>query len=351
MITRKVDWQDASPAGFTYSWVKKIAEQVDQLKVICLEKGDASGLENVEIYSLGKEKGFGKLRKFLRFQKFAWRLVRQADGIFCHQNPEYTILIAPYAKLFGKKIVSWYTHKEVSWRLYLVNLLADKILTASAESCRLKNRKKIEVVGHGIDIQKFKVQSPKSKITGRESKFRILSIGRISPVKDYETLIKAIENLISKDKKIEVQIVGGPVLENEKKYFDNLRQLVKEKKLEEYIKFLGAVPHSQIVPYYQDCDLFINLSQTGSVDKAVLEAMACQKLVLTSNEAFVNILNDQRLLFEPKSLQDLAKKIVNLMNLPPEEKEKIGQQLRDKVVKNHNLDNLVDLLDNNFRSV
>jgi len=40
----------------------------------------------------------------------------------------------------------------------------DKILTASEESCRLKNRKKIEVAGHGINVDKFKVQSSKLKV-------------------------------------------------------------------------------------------------------------------------------------------------------------------------------------------
>ena len=104
MITRKIDRYDPL-AGFAYGWIKRIASEVDQLDVLCLEKGDLSGLpENIKIYSLGKEKGVSRLKRFVRFQLFALRLVPKCNGIFCHMNPEYTIAIAPYAKIFRKKI-------------------------------------------------------------------------------------------------------------------------------------------------------------------------------------------------------------------------------------------------------
>ena len=105
MITRKVDRYDPL-AGFAYGWVKKIAQNLTQLDVLCLEKGDITGLpENVKIYSLGKEKKNSRLKRFLKFQSLALKLVPKSDGVFCHMNPEYTIAIAPYAKLFRKKIM------------------------------------------------------------------------------------------------------------------------------------------------------------------------------------------------------------------------------------------------------
>jgi len=371
MLTRKVDRADTSPAGFTYNWVKKLGERLDKLYVITWQKSDRSNLpENIKIISLSGN----KFKKIFTLQKELLKILPKVDGIFCHQNPEYTILCGILAKIYRKKIISWYTHKQVSWKLHLVNLLADKILTASKESCRLKNRKKIVVTGHGIDIEKFKPlsfhrkeppslspPSSRGEIEGGE-KFIILSVGRISPVKDYETLIEAIEILTKhtissifslpgrkeslfsgKGKEaILVQIIGAPALDKDKKYFEKLKNLVKRKKLENCIKFLGPIPHNQILPYYQNCDLFINLSQTGSVDKAVLEAMACEKLVITCNEAFANILNDKRLLFEPKNPRNLAQKIINLMNLSNEEKEKINYSLRREVIKNHNLNKLIE---------
>jgi len=342
-ITRKIDKNDAL-AGFTFQWVKKFAAKVDALNVICLEKGDISGLpENVKIYSLGKERGAGKLAKFWNFQKYAFQFVKKSDGIFCHQNPIYTILIAPWAKLQYKKIITWYTHGKVSFQLRLVNLLADVILTASPESFRLKS-KKVIVTGHGIDTDFFR-PAPTTSYKSQATRYKILSIGRISPVKDYETLIEAIDILVNKNniKNIQVNIIGAPGLKTQEDYLKKLKAEVENKNLKEYISFLGPKPYPELPQFYQNCDLFVNLSRTGSVDKAVLEAMACGKLVLTSNEAFVNILKNKgaELMVKPNSPDDLAERIAALASLDVKTRTSIEAKLREEVVQNHNLDHLV----------
>ncbi|MBU2068030.1 hypothetical protein KKE13_00380, partial [Patescibacteria group bacterium] len=188
MITRKVDRDDAQ-AGFTYGWVKKMGQQGDVLKVICLEKGNTKGLSNnVEVFSLGKENGKNKLREFINFYRGAFKFIGKVDGVFCHQNPEYTILIGPLAKLRRKKIVSWYSHKAINWRVKLMAFFAEKIITPTQEGFGLKSDKKV-VVGHGIDTELFKPAEQKNK----NDIFRVISVGRISPIKNYETLIEAIE--------------------------------------------------------------------------------------------------------------------------------------------------------------
>ena len=87
----------------------------------------------------------------------------------------------------------------------------------------------------------------------------------------------------------------------------------------------------------------MNLSGTGSVDKAVLEAMACGKTVLTSNEAFVNILKNKgtELMVKPNSPDDLAERIAALASLDVKTRTSIEAKLREEVVQNHNLDHLV----------
>jgi len=341
MITRKIDRKDASPAGFTYTWVKKIGEKLEKLYVITWQESDRGDLpNNIEIISLSGSKWL----KIFSIQIKLWKILSKVDGIFCHQNPEYTILSAPLVKLFRKRVVSWHTHGSVNWKLKLVNLLTDKILTASESSCRLKNRKKIEVVGHGIDIEKFSKFPEEYK-----GKFRIISVGRISPTKDLETLIKAISILKNKGiTDLEVQIIGGSVLKIDEKYFKALKEINKKEKLENQIKFLGLIPHNQILPYLQNCDLFINLSQTGSVDKAVLEAMACEVMVLTSNEAFHSIIGSS-LMVKGNNIKDLAQKIKWVMDLLKEKRKQVGEHLRQEVVKNHNLDNLVKKIINQFK--
>ena len=359
MVTRKIDRHDPL-AGFAYGWVKKIAADLDQLKVLCLEKGDTSDLpDNIKIYSLGKEKGAGRFKRFLRFQILALKLVPTVDGVFCHMNPEYTIAIAPYAKLFRKKIVSWYTHGKVSKKMKLMEKLANTILTASKESFRLAS-KKVIATGHGIDTAFFHPPAPgqetvtKFYLEGREAgelaTFKILSIGRISPTKDYESLIKAVDTLVNKKgiKNIHVNIVGGPGLPEQEVYLKNLKLMVEKMKLQGVVSFLGAISNVETVGYYQDADLFINLSHTGSVDKAVLEAMSCGTMVLTSNDAFKPIVSEDFMVSQNQP-DKLAEKIEWVISLPEDQKKKMKEKFRQEVVSNHDLNNLAKKIVGQFK--
>jgi len=176
MITRKVDEKDSSPAGFTYNWVKKIGQKLEKLYVITWQKSNRGDLpDNIEIISLSDN-------KFLKIFVLQFKLLKilpKVDGVFCHQNPEYTILSAFLTKIFRKKIVSWYTHKAVNWRRHLLERLTNKIITVSDKSFRKPLfLKKVKIVGHGIDVDYFVPNKQDKEIN---NKFRIISIGRISP--------------------------------------------------------------------------------------------------------------------------------------------------------------------------
>src|SRR3989338_76010 len=150
-VTRKIDRND-SRTGFVFDWLTKLAAKLDKLYVICQEKGDAAGLpSNIEIHSLGKEQGLGKLVQGFNLLSLSFSLGRKADGFFVHMMPVYAIVSGVASKLLGKKMIFWYVHKSVDWKLRLAEKFADEIFTASAESFRLKSDK-VRIVGHGINI-------------------------------------------------------------------------------------------------------------------------------------------------------------------------------------------------------
>ncbi|MCP6718276.1 MAG: glycosyltransferase family 4 protein [Patescibacteria group bacterium] len=339
IISQKVDINDDN-LGFFHYWLEKFAGKLEKVYVVCLSKGKHNLPENVLVYSLGKEKSYSKLRQLFRLQKFLFKNLKEVDGVFVHMCPIYAITSFPLVKIFRKKMILWYLHKSVNWKLKLAEKLVDKILTASKESCRLKSRKKIEIVGHGVDVEVFKpsynIDDMDLDATAENRKFKILSAGRIAPVKDQETLIRAADILVNQKniKNIKVQILGTPLENHEKEYFEQLRNLIQEKKLEEYIKFSGSIPYNKMPEYYQDSDLVINLSHTGSIDKVVLEAMASGCLILTCNEAFKSMLSNQYL-FQKKNPQELAEKIINLKSA------KKDRKLREIVVENYNLNVLI----------
>ncbi|HPA25364.1 MAG TPA: glycosyltransferase [bacterium] len=338
--TRKVDKNDER-TGFVSGWLLELSKHLSKLIVICQEKGDISDLpKNIEVYSLGKEKGYNKLKQITNFQFLMAKKIKEVNGIFSHMVPHYAVLAGPWSKIYHKKLVQWYVHKTVSPWLKMANMFVDEYVTTNPESFQLKTKKPINYFGHGINVNKFKpITSYQLPITS----FIILSISRISPSKNIDLMIKAIEKILNENPElkdvIQLQIIGGPALKEQQKYYDSLADYIVENKLTNNIQLLGPMSPEKVLPYYQNCDLFLNLSETGSVDKAVLEAMACEKIVLTSNVAFKNIVPAQLFLAE-KNIDLLANKTLEIYNLSQEEKGNLQKKLRQEIVDNHNLKNL-----------
>ncbi len=346
IITQKVDLNDDN-LGFFHGWLEKFSEKLDKLYIICLAQGDYDLPSNVSVYSLGKEKGVSKIIQLIRLQKNLAQILPKVDGVFIHMCSIYAIASFPLVKIFNKKMILWHVHKSINWKLKLAERYVDKILTASEQSCRLKNREKIEIVGHGVDVELFKPGYSPDGVnwnTALENKkFKILIAGRIAPIKDHETLIRAVDVLVNQKniQDIKVNIVGSSLEDYEKEYFEKLKNLIQEKRLESYINFLGSVPHSKMPKYYQESDLVINLTSSGSFDKVLLEAMASGCLVLTCNMVFANILND-KYLFKKKDFQELTEKIIELKKVDK------SDTLRKIVIKHHNLDNLIEKIVGHF---
>ncbi len=333
MITRRVD-KDDGLAGFTFNWIKKLAVNLDQLEVICLEKGNTEGLPaNVRVYSLGKEKGKSRWHKFWRFQSLAKSIVLKVDGVFAHQNPEYGILISLWTKLYRKKLIAWYVHKEVSLRLRCLNFLADKMVSVSRKSFRL-NSKKVVFLHHGIDTDIFSFRKKEP-----HKEWRFLSVSRISKTKNIHLMLDVIRDLKKRiNHPIVLKIAGEASLDQDKKYLESLKKRISDEGLDSNVRFLGSVANDKTPELYQEADIFFNFSQTGSVDKAVLEAMSSGTLVFVSNEAFSGILEPINPLMY---VRDFSRADRQLENLLTQADQSLARKLRDYVVSHHNLDDLV----------
>lgn len=347
IITQKVD-EDDSNLGFFVGWLEKLAQKLDRVYVICLWQGKHKLPGNVKVLSLAKEKGASKIEQIFRLKFFLLKHLKEVDGVFCHMAPIYAILAYPLARLFGKKMVLWFLHRETNWKLKMASRLVDTILTASEESCQLKNRGKIKVVGAGVDTEVFK---PGASLP--TEKFNVLNIGRISEIKDQATLVRAIDILVNQRhiNGVQVKIVGEPIDAEEKKYAGRIMDLAGEKGLEDYIKFLGPVSYGEAPRLYQVSDALVNLCPTGGMDKVVLEAMASGILVLAANLTFQKEfgLYAGKLIFQHADPMELADKIIGLKRLSREERGKMGQYLRQRVLQEHNLDGLMLKIINEFK--
>jgi glycosyltransferase involved in cell wall biosynthesis len=332
IITQKVDRND-SILGFFHAWIKSFSQYFQKITVICLEKGDYDLPENVRVLSLGKERHAFNSNIFHRFL-YAIKLIKISiterksyDAVFIHMIPEYVILGGIFWKIFRKDIYLWYAHKTVSLRLKIAEKFVTNFFTASEKSFRLPS-KKVMITGQGIDVDYFK---PQNKSGGNNIK--ILSIGRISPIKNIHILID-VAKLLKNDglNTFAIELIGNPIAALDWDYLESLKDKIKENKLENNFIFIGKIPNNKVVEYLNDGNIFVNLSGTGSLDKAVLEAMACGLQVLTSNEAFRNILPPENI--TSNNANEVFKKIKNLS------KKTADSMLRETIVKHHNLDNL-----------
>lgn len=344
IITQKVALNDDN-LGFFHRWVEKFSEKLDEVYVICLWQGKTNLAQNVRVYSLGKEKGFSKIRQLLRFQKNLIQIFPKVDGVFVHMCPIYVIFSFPLAKIFNKKIILWYAHAKTHFLAKIAENLVAKILTPSQDSFLYKKRK-VMVTGHGVDTEIFKPKRDLSKENLRRDNFQIFTAGRISPSKNVQTLIEAIDILVNKKgiKNIEVKIVGTALDDCGEKYLKQIKKIVQERKLQNYIDFLGGFPNRELVRFYQESDVFVNMQGSGGACKAVLEAMACGIPVVLCTPTFNDLLGNfkNEVIFKERNPQDLAEKLLNCLNFSQDKRNTLSILLRKIVVENHNLDNLVN---------
>jgi glycosyltransferase involved in cell wall biosynthesis len=171
-------------------------------------------------------------------------------------------------------------------------------------------------------------------------------VGRISPIKDVMTLLEAVSLLRQTESKLRCALVGSPP-ERDTAYAEDVRRKVQALKLEQSVDFVGPVPHDQVVSWYQRSFAHVNCSPPNhSLDKTVLEAMACGKPSLSSTLGFRETMGKSadRLIFQHGNPADLAGKIESLLRLSDSERHAMGIELRESVVKQHNLEVLADRL-------
>ena len=262
ICTQAVDTQDPA-LGFFVRWIEELSKQCEHVLVICLRKGTHSLPKNVEIISLGETH---KIFRAFELCSIAWGRRNEYDAVFVHMNPEYIVAAGWLWRLWHKRIVLWYTHKSVDLRLRFAVVNANRVLTASKESFRLPSRK-LEIVGHGIDTDFF---SPYPNIV--HSDFA-LSVGRLNQSKRHNL---AIAGAAEANKYIKI-IGEGPERAS-------LEELAK--KLHAKAEFLGSLSQTQLLEEYRRASVLIHTSETGSLDKVVLEALATDLPVITTSDAY-----------------------------------------------------------------
>ncbi len=334
VFSQKVHREDPV-LGFFHKWLVEMAPLFKKVTVVCLEKGTYKLPQNVNLFSLGKEKGLKRSAYVKNFYKIIWNERKNYDLVLVHMNPEYVLLGFGLWFLLRKKIYLWYNHSVGGFKIWFSQFLTRKVFHTSdfAYTAKFKNAVKMPV---GISTDIFKPSG-----TDRRSQ-SILSLGRIAPIKKVENIIEA--GKILNERKIDFKIdVYGNALPKDKKYFDSLREngevLIGEKKLE----FFDGIPNYKTPEIFSAHDFFINLSPAGLFDKTVFEACACETVPIVSSKAFVGFLPAECIL-ENNSAEVLSEKIRYFFGISDGARIELGKSLRNKVEKEHSLQGLLQKL-------
>jgi glycosyltransferase involved in cell wall biosynthesis len=347
IVTQKVDKND-DLLGFFHGWIEEFSHQVERITVICLYKGTSDLPSNVTVLSLGKESGRSRIKYLFKFFYYIIRYASSYDHVFVHMNAEYVVLAGWLWRLMRKKVSLWYAHGHVNTYLRISEKIVHVIFSSVKEACRIESSK-LFLVGQGIKTDVF---VPPTKRNNHEV-FKIVTVGRISAVKDYETLIDAVALLSKKGLKVEAHIIGNDGQNDQSAYYQTLRRLVSDKQLSSQIHFLGSIPNHSIISHLQNADLFVSMTHTGSLDKALLEAMSTGLPIVTCGEAFQSILQPytQVSMFKKKDPQDFANKIEYFVRLPEHERQTISRVMREKIVTQHSLQGLIGKMTNKLSSL
>ena len=183
-------------------------------------------------------------------------------------------------------------------------------------------RKKVCVIPNGIEIEKFKNIKNKIEFQNNQDKV-ILFVGSLRPVKGVKYLIMALEKVIKIYPNVKLIIIGHG------DEYSKLLNLVKQLNLNDYVKFEGEISNDRVLEYMSSSDLFVLPSLSEGFPNVILEAMAEGLPIISTNvkgldEMVKNNING--LLVKPKDPQDIAKKILKLIN---------DENLRKKMSKNN----------------
>ncbi len=187
----------------------------------------------------------------------------------------------------------------------------------------------VDMIPNAIDTNKFK----KKYVKNNAEKFIIGFVGRITPAKNIEILIEAINYL---DHSIYLRIYGNI---DDEEYLAKLNSMIDDYGLKDLVEFYMAVDEIQNI--YNSFDLFALPSHHEGTPNVLLEAMACECGCLISEGANSDNFLDDCFVFDERKSASLIQKILFARGLSSDEMRIAGKKNRDYVKANFSIENTV----------
>jgi glycosyltransferase involved in cell wall biosynthesis len=167
----------------------------------------------------------------------------------------------------------------------------DRVYTAASVSFPKETPKKY-VVGHAIDFaDSLKVMRPQIPPV-------VLFVGRVTPRKRLDILVLTSAVLRKRGVEHSVRIIGDTP---DADYLLHIKELIAQQHLEETVNIMGSKVHSELSGEYTTASVLVNPSETGGIDKVVLEALGYGLPAIALSSTYAECVSDVSLLVESQS--------------------------------------------------
>lgn len=347
-VTQTLDPEHSALAQ-TVDLVGALAKRVDQLAVVARHLNWDDPPANVTVRTFDARSKIGRSVAFERALKPS---LDDADGVLVHMVPEFLLLASAPTRLRGIPLVFWYTHWHAGRALRLATPFCSAVLTVDRASFPLASAK-VRPIGHAIDVERF--SGP--PLAAHEGSLKLLSIGRTARWKGLATLLDAFALVVDQGLDATLEIRGPSLTEDERVHRRELEARIESDILLRDRAWLAEpVARAAMPASISGADIIVSPNEPRSgatFDKAVYEAAACARPVVSTNQAFAPLLSGLplELLAQPSDPRGLADVLVEIAAAPTEQLADIGTELRRRVVEQHSLDHWADAVISIIREV
>jgi glycosyltransferase involved in cell wall biosynthesis len=198
--------------------------------------------------------------------------------------------------------------------------------------------REILLIPNGIDVEVFKPMERNEALAealglGENKEERNLVIGfagELREKKGLKTLLRAYAQ-VNKKQATTLLIVGEVRAGEDKHAFDEFQQSNPQCQ----IVVTGMVPYKDMPAYYSLMDIFVHPSLRDGMPNALLEAMACEKVVVaTSVGGAIDVIESGKngVLVKSNDVDGLAESILQLLS-QPENRSAMSRSARETVVR------------------
>jgi glycosyltransferase involved in cell wall biosynthesis len=306
--------------------------------------------------SLEMRKGLADPRGWTRFRRW----IRQQSPDVIHAHLPHAAWMARWSRLLAPtRVVIDSVHTSATGTLgrrlgyRWSNWLPDCVSVVSAGAAKayvsagMVSPRRLILLSNGLDHHHWH-RDPSARLQlrrhlGLSHEFLWLAAGRLEPVKDYPSLLRAMTEL----PKTARLIVAGAGPEEGK-----LRRLSVELGLEARVRFLGF--EHDVLPWMQAADGFVLCSRWEGLPMSLLEAGACAlPAVVTDVPGSREIIVDGRngFLVPSEDFLSLSSAMSRLMRLACEERDAMGTRGCERVLGRFSIETVLDQWEALYRNL